>query len=91
MGGILRPPSMPPSPKRWRCPVGNCVHPTRRDCAGSCRSEKAPAEGAYSLPELEALGKAVPESDYLSRREAATPYDVVNMQYTSGRPASPRA
>ena len=51
---------------------------------------EGPAEGAYSLPELEALGKAVPESDYLSSREAATPYDVVNMQYTSGTTGFPK-
>lgn len=52
---------------------------------------EGPAEGAYSLPELEALGKAVPESDYLPAGRPQHPMTSSTCSTRPGRPASPRA
>lgn len=47
--------------------------------------------GMYSLPELFSLAGDVSDEEYESRKASISPYDVVNMQYTSGTTASPRA
>ena len=46
--------------------------------------------GLYSLPEVTAMGRLVPKADYLARQRTLSPYDVVNMQYTSGTTGFPK-
>lgn len=46
--------------------------------------------GMYSVPEIMALGKALPEADYAARQATLHPDDVVNMQYTSGTTGFPK-
>ena len=46
--------------------------------------------GMYSLPEIFSLALEVPEDAYQLRKESVSPYDVVNMQYTSGTTGFPK-
>ncbi len=46
--------------------------------------------GMYSLPELFSLAGDVSDEEYESRKAAISPYDVVNMQYTSGTTGFPK-
>jgi len=46
--------------------------------------------GMYSIPEINALGVMVSEEEYLIRQQTLSPYDVVNMQYTSGTTGFPK-
>ena len=45
---------------------------------------------AYSLSELDALGRDVSETAYAARRDAVEPYAIANMQYTSGTTGFPK-
>ena len=46
--------------------------------------------GMYSLPELFSLAGDVSDEEYESRKASISPYDVVNMQYTSGTTGFPK-
>ncbi len=46
--------------------------------------------GMYSIPEVMALGKMVSQEDYETRKQSISPFDVVNMQYTSGTTGFPK-
>jgi len=46
--------------------------------------------GMYSVPEILALGRTVPDADYAARQASLHPDDVVNMQYTSGTTGFPK-
>lgn len=46
--------------------------------------------GMYSLPEIMALSIMTPEAAYEARKAEVSPYDVVNMQYTSGTTGFPK-
>ncbi len=46
--------------------------------------------GMFSLPEILALGVMVDDAEYEARKAAVSPYDVVNMQYTSGTTGFPK-
>jgi fatty-acyl-CoA synthase len=47
--------------------------------------------GLYSMPELLAMGSVTSDADYRARQAGLTPFDVVNMQYTSGTTGFPKA
>ncbi len=47
--------------------------------------------GMYSLPEIIGMGAAmISDAEYEQRQKAVDPYDVVNMQYTSGTTGFPK-
>ncbi|MBB5349229.1 AMP-binding protein [Desulfoprunum benzoelyticum] len=46
--------------------------------------------GMYSMPEINALSVMVNDEEYQARQAALSPYDVVNMQYTSGTTGFPK-
>ncbi len=46
--------------------------------------------GMYSLPEIFALSVMVSDEEYLERQKSLDPWDVVNMQYTSGTTGFPK-
>ena len=46
--------------------------------------------GMYSLPELFAMASMVSDEAYAARKAEVSPYDVVNMQYTSGTTGFPK-
>ncbi len=46
--------------------------------------------GMYSMPEINALSVMVGEEEYVARQNSLSPYDVVNMQYTSGTTGFPK-
>ena len=47
--------------------------------------------GMFSLPEIIGMGAAmISDADYQARQQAVDPYDVVNMQYTSGTTGFPK-
>ncbi|MBQ9406469.1 MAG: AMP-binding protein [Desulfovibrio sp.] len=46
--------------------------------------------GMYSVPEILALAVMTDESEYAARQAQLSPWDVVNMQYTSGTTGFPR-
>ena len=46
--------------------------------------------GMYSIPEINALSVMVSDEDYRARQDSLSPYDVVNMQYTSGTTGFPK-
>ncbi|MDR1954757.1 MAG: AMP-binding protein, partial [Candidatus Methanoplasma sp.] len=46
--------------------------------------------GMYSMPEVMSMSCLVTEEDYQKRQEELSPYDVVNMQYTSGTTGFPK-
>lgn len=47
-------------------------------------------EGMYSMPEILELGKSVTDAEYESRKAEVRPWDVVNIQYTSGTTGLPK-
>ena len=46
--------------------------------------------GLYSLPEIIAMSAMTSDADYKARQAELSPYDVVNMQYTSGTTGFPK-
>jgi fatty-acyl-CoA synthase len=46
--------------------------------------------GMYTLPEVQALAVMTSPEDFEARQAALTPFDVVNMQYTSGTTGFPK-
>ena len=46
--------------------------------------------GMYSVPEILGLACVVSDAEYQERQAALSPYDVVNMQYTSGTTGFPK-
>lgn len=46
--------------------------------------------GMYSMPEINALSVMVSDEEYQARQDTLSPYDVVNMQYTSGTTGFPK-
>jgi fatty-acyl-CoA synthase len=46
--------------------------------------------GMFSIPELIELGKKVSPADYAARQKAVKPYELANMQYTSGTTGQPK-
>ncbi len=46
--------------------------------------------GMYSLPEIMAMSVMVSDEEYAARKAEVSPYDVVNMQYTSGTTGFPK-
>ncbi|MBO6170535.1 MAG: AMP-binding protein [Desulfovibrio sp.] len=46
--------------------------------------------GMYSVPEILSLSVMTDDADYAARRAGLSPWDVVNMQYTSGTTGFPR-
>ncbi len=46
--------------------------------------------GMYSIPEVMALARMVSQEDYETRKQSVSPFDVVNMQYTSGTTGFPK-
>jgi fatty-acyl-CoA synthase len=46
--------------------------------------------GMYSIPEVTALSVMVGDAEYAARRASLDPWDVVNMQYTSGTTGFPK-
>ncbi|MDD6088994.1 MAG: AMP-binding protein [Desulfovibrionaceae bacterium] len=52
--------------------------------------EKQAHRGMYTLEEIVELGKTVSDELYASRKAQVSPYDVVNMQYTSGTTGFPK-
>jgi len=46
--------------------------------------------GMYSLPEIMAMSVMVSDEEYAKRKAEVSPYDVVNMQYTSGTTGFPK-
>jgi fatty-acyl-CoA synthase len=75
----------------------------REQPRGHLRSERFPSlrrvffigqekhRGLYSMPELLAMAAVTTEADYRARQASLDPYDVVNMQYTSGTTGFPKA
>ncbi len=46
--------------------------------------------GMYSIPEILGMAAMVTDQEYEARKAAVSPYDVVNMQYTSGTTGFPK-
>lgn len=46
--------------------------------------------GMFSVPEVKALSAMVSDEEYEERKAAISPYDIVNMQYTSGTTGFPK-
>lgn len=46
--------------------------------------------GMFSIPEVKALSVMVSDDEYEERKASVSPYDVVNMQYTSGTTGFPK-
>ncbi len=46
--------------------------------------------GMYSVPEVQAMAAVVSDEDYQKRQDMLSPFDVVNMQYTSGTTGFPK-
>lgn len=46
--------------------------------------------GMYNVPEVLGLSRVVSDEEYLARQKTLSPYDVVNMQYTSGTTGFPK-
>jgi len=46
--------------------------------------------GMYSMPEINALSVMVSDEEYQARQDTLSPYDIVNMQYTSGTTGFPK-
>jgi fatty-acyl-CoA synthase len=46
--------------------------------------------GLYSMPELMSLAVATDDADYQARQDSLDPYDIINMQYTSGTTGFPK-
>ncbi len=46
--------------------------------------------GMISIPELRALADTVSQEDYVARQASLNPWDVINMQYTSGTTGFPK-
>ena len=46
--------------------------------------------GMYSMPEILGMAAMVTDQEYEARKAAVSPYDVVNMQYTSGTTGFPK-
>ncbi len=46
--------------------------------------------GMYSIPELRAMAVMTPDEEYTARQAELDPWDVINMQYTSGTTGFPK-
>ncbi len=46
--------------------------------------------GMYSIPELRAMSYMISDEQYLARQTSLDPWDVINMQYTSGTTGFPK-
>jgi fatty-acyl-CoA synthase len=46
--------------------------------------------GMYNVPEVLGLSRVVSDEEYLARQKTLSPFDVVNMQYTSGTTGFPK-
>jgi fatty-acyl-CoA synthase len=83
--------------------VYDVVPELREQPRGHLRSEQFPHlkrvffigqekhRGMYSMPELLAMAAVTGEPEYRARQASLTPYDVINMQYTSGTTGFPKA
>ena len=82
--------------------IYNLVPELRTRPRGDIRSESLPhlkrvcflgAEkhrGMYSVPEILAMSVMTSDEEYKARRDSLDPWDVINMQYTSGTTGFPR-
>lgn len=78
----------------WRL---SCVCVARQVCVQKPAAPQArvlsgggKAPGMYSVPEILALSVMVDEAEYAARQALLQPWDVINMQYTSGTTGFPR-